>query len=99
MDNHPKFKGTRGPWAVSYTDDNGQAVVKAEHTEVATCWHHCVGSIEKEMHANAQLIASAPTMFSFIRNFVEAWEDGMGGDSALYHEAKALIATATSSEA
>jgi len=61
------FRGTPGEWYVAYLDDNGQAVVKAEHTEVATCWHHCVGSIEKEMHANARLIAASPTMFEVVR--------------------------------
>ena len=34
---------TAGPWRVAYNDENGQAVVSGEHTEIATCWHHCVG--------------------------------------------------------
>lgn len=55
-------KHTEGPWTVDRLDRNGQAVVKAEHIEVATCWHHCVGSIEKEMYANARLIAAAPDL-------------------------------------
>ena len=44
-------KFTHGPWSVGDDDKNGQAVVCAEHIEIATCWHHCVGSIEKEMRA------------------------------------------------
>lgn len=55
-------KHTPGPWEVAYLDRNGQSVVKAAHIEIATCWHHCVGSIEQEMHANACLIAAAPDM-------------------------------------
>lgn len=53
---------TPGPWAVAYDDQHGQAVVKGEHTEIATCWHHSVGSIEKQMRANARLIARAPDL-------------------------------------
>lgn len=58
---------TPGPWGVAYLDSNGQAVVKAEHIEIATCWHHCVESIEKEMHANARLIAAAPDLLEALR--------------------------------
>ena len=63
-------KHTPGPWEVAYQDKNGQSVVKGEHIEVATCWHHCVGSIEKEMHANARLIAAAPELLEALRMFV-----------------------------
>jgi nicotinate-nucleotide pyrophosphorylase len=58
---------TEGPWTVAYYDHNSQAVVKGKHTEIATCWHHCVGAIEKEMHANARLIAAAPEMLAALR--------------------------------
>ena len=57
-------KHTPGPWRVDYLDRNGQAVVSGEHTEVATCWHHCVGALEKEMRANAPLIAAAPDLLA-----------------------------------
>ena len=50
------MKHTPTPWEVAYLDKNGQRVIRAEHIEIATCWHHCVGSIEKEMEANAKLI-------------------------------------------
>lgn len=53
-------KHTLGPWEVAYTDQNGQAVVMGPHTEICTCWHHCVESIRQEMEANAHLIAAAP---------------------------------------
>lgn len=57
---------TKGPWHVAYIDENGQAVVSGEHTEVATCWHHCVTSIEQEMRANARLIAAAPDLLALV---------------------------------
>lgn len=50
---------TPTPWAVDYLDKHGQRVVRSEHIEVCTCWHHCVGAIEKEMEANAALIVKA----------------------------------------
>lgn len=48
-------KWTEGPWEVGDDDHNGQAIVRGKHTEIATCWHHCVTSIEVEMRANARL--------------------------------------------
>lgn len=49
---------TPGTWQVGADDRNGQAIIRNEHIEIATCWHHCVGSIEKEMRANARRIVS-----------------------------------------
>ena len=60
---------TAGPWRVAYNDENGQAVVSGEHTEIATCWHHCVGSIEKEMYGNAALIAAAPDLLALAHQY------------------------------
>lgn len=48
---------TQGEWEVGDLDKNGQRIVRNEHIELFTGWHHCVGSIEKEMEANARLIA------------------------------------------
>ena len=55
-------------------DANGQRIVRGEHIEVATCWHHCVGSIEKEMEANARLIAAAPDMLAALQAILEIAE-------------------------
>lgn len=44
-----------GPWELDELDKNGQRVIRQEHIELATFWHHSVGSIEKEMEANAAL--------------------------------------------
>lgn len=59
---------TPGPWAVDYLDKNGQRVVRGEHIEIATCWHHSVGSIEQEMEANARLIAAAPELLDALHD-------------------------------
>ena len=69
MTDQPKW--TPGPWDSDYLDQNGQRVVSGQHIEICTCWHHSVGSIEKEMEANAHLIAAAPDLYAaleLIRN-------------------------------
>ena len=62
---------TPGPWMVAYIDRHGQAVVKAGHIEIATCWNHSVDGIEKEMHNNARLIAAAPDLLEACKTFAE----------------------------
>jgi hypothetical protein len=57
-------KHTPGPWMVDYLDKAGQRVVRNEHIEICTCWHHSVLSIEREMEANARLIAAAPALLA-----------------------------------
>lgn len=52
-------KATSGRWEVGDLDRNGQRIVRNEHIELATLWHHSVGSIEKEMEANAAAIVAA----------------------------------------
>ena len=65
-----KTAHTPGPWEVAYLDHNGQRVVRAEHIEVCTCWHHSVGSIEKEMEVNARLIAAAPELLEALKKII-----------------------------
>ena len=65
---------TPGPWEVGEDDANGQAVVRSEHTEICTCWHHCVGSIEQQMRANALLIAAAPELLEALKAMVNECE-------------------------
>lgn len=65
-------KHTPGPWAVGDLDQNGQRIVRGEHIEICTCWHHSVGSIEKEMEANAQLIAAAPDLLKALQKIADA---------------------------
>jgi hypothetical protein len=62
---------TPGPWFVAYDDSNGQAVVSGEHTEVCTCWHLSVRSIEKQMRANARLIVAAPDLYGALRDLCD----------------------------
>ncbi|QDH50414.1 hypothetical protein [Caulobacter phage KcrB] len=58
-----EFKGAPGPWFVGDDDQNGQAIVRNDHIEIATCWHHGVVAIEEEMRANARLFAASQQLF------------------------------------
>jgi hypothetical protein len=69
-DAEPSAMFTPGPWEVSEPDANGQPVVRGPWFEVATCWHHCVGSICKEAEANARLIAKAPEMHAALTDIL-----------------------------
>ena len=64
---------TEGEWRVGNHDKAGQRIVRNEHIEICTCWHHSVGSIEKEMEANARLIAAAPDMLDSLEGMLELW--------------------------
>jgi hypothetical protein len=93
-------KHTPGPWFIDGHDRNGQRIVRQEHMEIATCWHHCVQSIAEEMEANARLIAAAPELLEALQLVV----DKLGSDFELYREqqfaidtARAAIAKATGS--
>lgn len=63
-------KHTPGPWEVGDTDINGQRIVRNRDIEIATCWHHCVGAIEKEMEVNACLISAAPELLTELKHLV-----------------------------
>lgn len=86
-------KHTLGPWFVAEDDSNGQAVVRNADIEVCTCWHHCVGSIEKEMRANARLIAAAPSLLEACREIIRTGldEEARHGDQ---RQALALLRAA-----
>ena len=62
---------TPGQWSVDYLDLNSQRVVMGEHFAICTCWHHSVGSIEKEMEANARLISAAPDLLEALEGAIE----------------------------
>lgn len=80
---------TPGPWEVYGLDQNGQAIIRGEHIEIATCWHHCVGSIEKEMHANAAFIAAAnPAVIDELIDRLEAAEKSDAESIAMYRKAR-----------
>lgn len=57
---------TPGLWEVGDLDQHGQRIVRSEHIEICTCWHHSVGAIEAEMEVNARLIADAPALLDEI---------------------------------
>ena len=67
---------TPGPWGVGGKDKSGQRIVENEHIEICTCWHHSVGAIEKEMEANARLIAAAPDLLGALRFILAFYEPG-----------------------
>jgi len=67
---------TPGPWAVGDLDRNGQRVVRNRDIEIVTCWHHSVGAIEKEMEANAKLIAAAPEMLAALEEAFQLFAIG-----------------------
>ena len=85
---------TLGQWSVDYLDLNSQRVVMGEHFEICTCWHHSVGSIEKEMEANARLISAAPDLLEALNAIIDGQMWSMSSDK--FAAAKAAIAKAVS---
>ena len=90
---------TPGPWDVGYLDINSQRVVVGEHIEICTCWHHSVEAIEREMEANARLIAAAPEMLEALKRTL-SWLSSYPGEAAVgpdgpWEQARAAIARAT----
>jgi hypothetical protein len=59
---------TPGPWVVGDDDDNGQVIVDGPSYSICRCHHHCVGTIELEMRANAHLIAAAPDLLAMLKH-------------------------------
>lgn len=93
-------KFTPGPWEIMehswshigvYAGDKGITALDIynEATEENEA------DLGAEMLANSSLIAAAPDLYEFAAEFVEAWADGMAGDSSLLDKAKAAIAKAT----
>lgn len=74
--------------------DRGQFVILTEHgnrIDIAVTY----GFDATPRAANARLIAAAPDLLDFAKEFVEAWQSGMAGDSYLLRIANAVIAKAT----
>ena len=99
MNKTNETKHTPGPWVVAEGDSNGQAVVRNADIEIATCWHHCVDGIEREMRANARLIAAAPELLVALERFAQCSNvrDIVQGDTELalaVFQARAAIAKA-----
>lgn len=57
-----EIKHTPGPWVVAHKDMTGNVLVDAGPYYVCTCWHYHGSVVEKEMSANARLIAAAPEL-------------------------------------
>jgi hypothetical protein len=90
----PSAAFTPGPWRVIDPDKNGQPVVAAQDYEVATCWHHCVGSIEREARANAALISAAPELMAVVKRAIEMGVYSHSPDSNLMPAMLAAISKA-----
>ena len=54
-----------------------------------------VDRIQAQMEANARLISAAPELLAFVSEYLEAWANGMAGDSYLRRQAEALLGEAT----
>lgn len=63
---------TPGPWEIGYLDKHGQRLVRGQHIEICTCWHH--SALEKEMEANASLIAAAPDLLAALEDSLDSLE-------------------------
>ena len=93
-------KHTPGPWTVAEDDINGQAIVRGRHTEIATCWHHCLGSLEIQMRANARLIAAAPDLLEACQTLatLRDTDDWIATGRLAVKQARDAIAKATGAQ-
>ncbi len=107
------MKHTPGPWRVIIDDDGNPlsgrpSVVAADEYDCAivhwdgfvqTYWQSARG--EKEIHANAKLIAAAPELLEVVKDFMEnpLYQVAVGGNPTMVDEfmtrARAVIAKAT----
>lgn len=99
-------KYTPGPWRVVIDDDgnplSGRPSVQASeeldcaivHWDgfVQTCWRSARG--DKEIHANARLIAAAPDLLAACIDFVRKVDAGEARRTRSYQQMKAAIAKA-----
>ena len=81
---------TPGPW-----HSNGTAVWSGEKMVAAVYGDDPDCKPDGRMKANARLIAAAPKLLAFVSEYLEAWADGMAGDSYLRRQAEALLGEAT----
>ena len=56
------------------------------------------GEIECANKASAHLIAAAPELYEFIKDYIEAWENSEAGHSYLYGKAHDILAKARGEE-
>jgi uncharacterized membrane protein len=81
---------TPGKWRVNSDDQHGQPVISNEHLELATLWHHCVGSIQKEARANAAAIIALHNAYPALRATIDAERARV--DAAAAHERARIVA-------
>lgn len=87
-------KHTPGPWYVGREDENtGEIEVNSDGRPYV-----CLvlpGAIDEVTPANARLIAAAPELFDFARDYISAYQNGFDGDDHLMLLAKSLVAKVT----
>lgn len=85
-----EFKGTPGPWSVSFHGaDNCWIVDSEKDSAIAKVTkYRADGDLQR---ANFNLIAAAPELLDFIIEYKSAWDDGLAGDSYLLRKAEKVI--------
>jgi len=88
---------TPGPWVICPHGD-GFEVEQENGKAIAQAFQTCPARTEDshiERRANARLISAAPELLAFVSEYLEAWANGMAGDSYLRRQAEALLGEAT----
>lgn len=83
--------------AEAYADARVREALEKAESIVRRNADACFSFVVKAMlHSNADairaLLAERDALRYFAESFVEAWEEGMGGDSSLYRQAKTALA-------
>jgi len=85
-------KFTPGPWSV--TDSHYPSFKEISGPSFGIkCVMWATDLTEDDYHkrsADLNLIAAAPELYDFVEEYLEAWENGMAGDSYLFHLAQAV---------
>jgi len=83
-------KFTPGPWFVKRQNPSpttGEWMIAGSKPGYLAEIRDCGSG---DVQANAHLIAAAPELYNFVEEYLEAWENGMAGDSYLFYLAQAV---------
>jgi hypothetical protein len=97
-------KHTPGPWSF-HADTNGWCLVMSggkdgdivANVNPESCPNakSAPAFVVMPAQANARLIAAAPELLAFVEEYIDAFENGMAGESYLHRIAKTAITKAT----